>query len=109
MASAGAKEPAYYEAHIAHNNRVLQHLQTLVCAAAGSAAGIVGLTSVAGFAFYAASWAVLVGLLWALKAQGSPRQYFVSPWGMATHGVLGSLFSYVLFWTLAFGLVHVYD
>lgn len=41
------------------------------------------------------------------KIRSNMSMYFAKPWSVYTD-VLGGLFTYLLFWTLVFGLVHVY-
>ncbi|KAJ1929238.1 hypothetical protein IWQ60_001348 [Tieghemiomyces parasiticus] len=105
----GITTPVYFDPHVLANNRTLDNIQTLSCAAAGCAAGILGLAGWAGFVLYTASWSTLAALLFLLKAQSQPTRYFPSAAGIATHGIFSGLFTFVLFWTLAFNLVHVYD
>ncbi|RKP35486.1 Rab5-interacting protein family, partial [Dimargaris cristalligena] len=91
------------------NNRILDNVQTLAAGTTGSAAGILGLTGWAGFAFYVVSWLVSVATIHTLKTGSSPSRYFPAASALATQTLVSSLFTFVLFWTLAFGLVHVYD
>jgi hypothetical protein len=36
------------------------------------------------------------------------KMYFSSPWAVYTDGIGGGLFTFLLFWTLVYGMVHVY-
>ncbi|KAJ1966893.1 hypothetical protein IWQ62_002183 [Dispira parvispora] len=107
----GTTDPnqAFFQPHIVHNNRILEHVQTLGCAFIGISAGILGLSGLAGFLYYALSWGVLAAVIFSLKTHAAPGAYFRGPTTLLTQGVIAGLFTYVLFWTLAFGLVHVYD
>ncbi|KAJ3111833.1 ER membrane complex subunit 6 [Phlyctochytrium bullatum] len=81
----------------------------MLAAVAGAAAGILGFQGISGFLFYFAASALMSLALVALPAKFQPAKYFPMWWMILTHEVFGSLFSYVLFWTLVYGLVHVYD
>ncbi|KAJ1567683.1 hypothetical protein HK405_005142 [Cladochytrium tenue] len=100
---------------LAHNHHQINYARSMLAGLAGGAAGILGLQGFSGFVFFAVASAALSGLL-ALRAGSDPTKYFTGgagitgAWSTVLLGeVYGSLFSYVLFWTLAYGLVHVYD
>ena len=62
-------------------------------------AGVLGLTGLSGFVFYVMCSACLSALLY-----GKYRN------AQSLHeGVVGNVLSFVLFWTLFYGLVHVYE
>ncbi|KAJ1660151.1 hypothetical protein IWQ61_000882 [Dispira simplex] len=107
----GTTDPnqAFFQPHIVHNNRILEHVQTLGCAFSGTSAGILGLSGLAGFLYYALSWGVLAAVVFGLKTHTTPSNYFRGSTTLLTQGVVSGLFTFILFWTLAFGLVHVYD
>ncbi|KAI8843665.1 transmembrane protein 93 [Chytridium lagenaria] len=94
---------------IQYNLRILTYTRSMLAAIAGAAAGILGLQGILGFLFYGVASLLLSGALVLLSAEMTPAKFLPSWWMVATHEVGGSLFSYVLFWTLVFGLVHVYD
>lgn len=66
-----------------------------------------GLTSVWGFVFFLLAGLVL-WLLLLVKAGSQWQQYFVSRKSLLTSGLTSGLFTYVLFWTFLYGMVHVY-
>jgi hypothetical protein len=72
----------------------------------GSVAGILGLTGYFGFLFYGVTALYVSLLVFALKTHGHPGLYFKTAGDVWTEGVFGGLFSYVLFWTLLYGIVH---
>merc|ERR1719184_680300 len=73
----------------------------------GGVAGILGLSTLYGFAFYAVSVVVLwLMILW--KAGSEWKKYFGSRQALLTNGFFGQMFTYVLFWTFLYGMVHVY-
>ncbi|XP_036165504.1 ER membrane protein complex subunit 6-like [Myotis myotis] len=69
---------------------------------AGAMAGILGLTGL----YLLAS--ILLSLLLILKAGRRWNRYFKSRRPLFTGGLIGGLFTYVLFWTFLHGVVHVY-
>uniref|UniRef100_A0A8D2N823 ER membrane protein complex subunit 6 n=1 Tax=Zonotrichia albicollis TaxID=44394 RepID=A0A8D2N823_ZONAL len=70
-------------------------------------AGILGLTGLHGFIFYFLA-SVLLSVLLVLKAGRRWNKYFKSRRPLFTGGLVGGLFTYVLFWTFLYGMVHVY-
>ncbi|OZJ05022.1 hypothetical protein BZG36_02141 [Bifiguratus adelaidae] len=100
----------YVPAHMAHNAQVILFIRSTTAAITGSAAGILGLTNWSGFLFYAVTWVLSTLLIISMKAKGKLGLYFVDGgrhvW---TEGLFGSLFSYVLFHTFLYGLVHLYQ
>ncbi|CAB4374276.1 unnamed protein product [Rhizophagus irregularis] len=74
----------YVPENIVHNVKTITFIRSSMSAITGSAAGILGLTGYSGV-------------------------YFRNGSDVWTEGVFGGLFSYVLFWTLLYGIVHVYD
>lgn len=71
------------------------------------AAGTLGLESYPGFVFYFLGTFLVSILLFFLGAEGKPSQYFHRPLGDLWGGeVFGGLSSFVLTWTLFYGLVR---
>ncbi|ORX44238.1 DUF786-domain-containing protein [Hesseltinella vesiculosa] len=98
----------YVQQHVMYNGMQLQYIRSCFAAIAGSAAGILGLTNWSGFLFYGVSWSVLSALL-LLKAP-SPSKHFMAGWqDMVVNGAMNGLLSYILFHTLLYGLVHLYQ
>jgi len=93
--------------HAMRNNfAILEYSRTFQSAVAGCAAGIIGLTSLYGFVFYFVV-ALAQSFMWFLKAGARWDEFFVQRSAMM-HGFFGGLFTYVLFWTFLYGMVHVY-
>nr|XP_057934581.1 ER membrane protein complex subunit 6 isoform X1 [Doryrhamphus excisus] len=89
------------------NAAVLDYCRTSVSALSGATAGILGLTGLYGFIFYLLS-SFLLSLLLILKAGRRWNKCFKSRRLLFTGGLVGGLFTYVLFWTFLYGMVHVY-
>jgi len=98
---------AWSEVSLRQNAGVLEYCRTSTSALAGATAGIMGLTGLWGFVFYfIASLVLSIFLL--LKAGSKWNQYFISRKALFSNGLFGGLFTYVLFWTFLYGMVHVY-
>jgi hypothetical protein len=112
-------------AAIGHNVRIITYCRSTLAAVAGAAAGILGLQGLSGFFFYFIASAIMSAGLY-VWTNFKPGKYFPGmgapsgPTGASsgewmalvnvlTFEVFGSLFSYLLFWTLVYGLVHIYD
>ncbi|GAA6003817.1 Emc6p [Rhodotorula paludigena] len=92
-----------------HNNRSLYYVKSTTACIAGATAGLLGLTNLAGFAFFLAS-SVTVGALYALANCGAqPSRYFLKSSEPLVAGTLGNCFSFILFWTLFYSLVYIYE
>jgi hypothetical protein len=99
----------FVQSHVMHNARQLQYIRSCFSAIAGSAAGILGLENVNGFLFYGASWLVL-SILLVVTRTSKPHKFFIHGYKeMVFDGALGGLLSYILFHTLCYGLVHLYQ
>ncbi|OQO00517.1 hypothetical protein B0A48_13867 [Cryoendolithus antarcticus] len=83
----------------------VSNIRALTASLFGVAAGTLGLESYPGFLFYFIGTAVVSVLIFALKADSSPKAYFFRPVGDLWVGDLfGGLMSFVLTWTLFYGL-----
>ncbi|XP_041459971.1 ER membrane protein complex subunit 6-like [Lytechinus variegatus] len=97
----------YNELAIRGNMSILDYCRTFMSAISGSAAGILGLTGLYGFIFYFITAFSLSFMLF-LKTGGQWHKYFRMRRPLLTHGLFGGLFTYILFWTFLYGMVHVY-
>jgi len=94
--------------NVVHNTKTVTDIRSLTSSVFGVAAGILGLESYTGFAFYLTG-SFFVGLLMVfLLAGGQPKNYFQNATEIWTHEVFGasSLSSFVLTWTLFYNLVR---
>ncbi|XP_014259503.1 ER membrane protein complex subunit 6 [Cimex lectularius] len=103
----GGEMIAYSELALRNNSAVVEYCRTSMAALSGSTAGLLGLTGFYGFGFYVFAVLGLWGLLM-LKAGSQWRKYFVNRRVILTNGFFGGLFTYILFWTFIYGMVHVY-
>ncbi|ELR17488.1 transmembrane protein 93, putative [Acanthamoeba castellanii str. Neff] len=107
MAKQGEPGELHNPEAIAHNNRAIFFCRIIVASVAGSAAGILGVTGLGGFIFYAAASA-LVSLLVLHRTGYNTSKYFTSPSALWTEAVGQGLLSYVLFWTLFYGFAYIF-
>lgn len=103
----GLKEVVYNDAAIKRNYAVVDYCRTSGSVIGGATAGILGLTSLYGFAFYFI-YSVILSVMLAMKAGHNSSKYFQSSSSIWFSGILGGLFTYVLLWTFLYGMVHVY-
>ncbi|KAG2174666.1 hypothetical protein INT44_006930 [Umbelopsis vinacea] len=100
----------YVPLYMAHNAKTMQFARAGLAAISGSAAGILGLKNLYGFAFYAVNWVLISFLLLAIKTQFKPQLFFKGgAKDIFTDGFIGGLLSYILFHTFLYGLVHLYQ
>ncbi|KAF9266099.1 hypothetical protein L218DRAFT_95536 [Marasmius fiardii PR-910] len=76
---------------------------------AGVVAGILGLENYAGFALFIAStlWSALC--MHVVNCRGKPQKYVQGGWKDLVNPGQDNAFTFVLAWTLFYGIVHVYD
>ena len=85
--------------------QTVSNIRALTASLFGVAAGTLGLESWPGFIFYFMGTAVVSMLIFGLKAESDPKAYFFRPFSDLWVGDLfGGLMSFVLTWTLFYGL-----
>ncbi|CAI9118931.1 OLC1v1020563C1 [Oldenlandia corymbosa var. corymbosa] len=89
------------------NMKVIYYCRTFMSIIGGVIAGILGFTGLMGFIFYFVVMALTsIGI--AAKAGFSVHSYFDSWNRIVLDGFLGGLMSFVLFWTFAYDIVHIF-
>ncbi|KAF2400544.1 hypothetical protein EJ06DRAFT_530509 [Trichodelitschia bisporula] len=92
---------------MAHNARTVSNIRNLTASLFGVAAGVLGLESYPGFAFFALGTLLVSALVALLRTNGNPKAYFYRPvQDLWVGDVLGGMSSFVLTWTLFYGLVR---
>ncbi|GAB6029774.1 hypothetical protein CHUAL_005486 [Chamberlinius hualienensis] len=104
---AGEPLVAFNELALRNNYSIIEYCSTSMAALSGSTAGLMGLTSFLGFGFYFIT-AFILWVMFLLKAGSQWKKYFINRRSLLTNGLLGGLFTYILFWTFIYGMVHVY-
>lgn len=85
--------------------QTVSNIRSLTASLFGVAAGTLGLESLPGFLFYFIGTAIVSMLIFTLRAESDPKAYFFRPVGDLWVGdMFGGLMSFVLTWTLFYGL-----
>ncbi|KAL5527899.1 hypothetical protein ACEPAG_6700 [Sanghuangporus baumii] len=94
-----------YAPNVVHNS-ALSSVKFLASCFAGAVAGILGLENWQGFAFFAASILFTTACIYVVNCKGRPAKYI--PGGVKELANPGqdNVFSFVLVWTLFYGIVH---
>ena len=95
--------------NVGKNNAAVNWVRTLMAIVTGAAAGVLGLKSMQGFAFFVACYAA-TSLALLMKMRFDADSFFP---GTKVHtfllsGIMSHLMSFLLFWTAFYGLCHVY-
>ncbi|KAF4346476.1 hypothetical protein F8388_012878 [Cannabis sativa] len=99
--------PTFNTENLQSNMKTIFYSRTFMAIIAGVVAGILGLTSWKGFVVYFLVMAITsVGLI--AKAGFSIHSYFDSWNQIVLDGFFGGLLSFVLFWTFAYDIVHIF-
>ena len=87
--------------------QVISNIRSLTASLFGVASGILGLESYSGFLFYLLGTFFVSVLIWSILAKGKQGDYFQGAWSELWAGdVLNGGMSFVLTWTLFYGLVR---
>ncbi|CAN0857603.1 ER membrane protein complex subunit 6 [Linum grandiflorum] len=89
------------------NLKVIYYSRTFLSIIGGVIAGILGFKGLIGFVFYFLIMAITSAAL-AAKAKFSIHSYFDSWNRVLLDGFFGGLMSFVLFWTFAYDIVHIF-
>ena len=89
------------------NMKIIYYSRTFLSIIGGVVAGILGFTGLKGFVFYLLLMA-LTSLGLVAKAKFSTHTYFDSWNRVLLDGFQGGLMSFVLFWTFAYDIVHIF-
>ena len=100
--------PMFSQEPFLFNLNNLAWLRAVMAIVSGICAGILGLESLWGFMFYLATSVLLSASIWITRINGQPELYFNNLSSLMIHDVFPNLVSFVLFWTLFYGLMHVY-
>jgi len=103
------KEKSLYAESVQHNSKALYYIRSTTSAIAGACAGVLGLTNLYGFAFYLAAYLFVGGVIFLANCRTRSDLYFRSTLEVFTGGAMDNALSYVLWWTLLYGLVHIYQ
>ncbi|KAJ1438295.1 hypothetical protein B484DRAFT_444736 [Ochromonadaceae sp. CCMP2298] len=108
MAEKDAKTDNLSPELLGFNNLQLDKFQTVLYIAAGIISGVLGLTGVHGLIMFVAAWVAASGAILLKMGFNLPKYTNNNLIGLSTGGITNFVMSYVLFWTLAYALVHIY-
>ncbi|GAA5983425.1 hypothetical protein JCM10908_000282 [Rhodotorula pacifica] len=92
-----------------NNNKALYHVKSTSACIAGAFAGLLGLTNLNGFALYFAVSLGAGALYTLVNCRAKPARYFLKSSEPILSGTIGNCFPFILFWTLFYSLVYIYD
>lgn len=107
MAAPSVEDAIYDPMHVRQNMIAVNYCRTAGSVLGGSCSGVLGLTGLNGFGFYLVLSALLSVLI-RQRCGVSIETYFRDPQMVWTDGIVGGLFTYILFWTLVYAVVHIY-
>jgi len=109
MAEGMGKDAEFFSVeNMQKNVEVVDFCHTAMCVVSGSMAGIMGLTGLQGFGLMLILYLITSGALIG-KMGMDIHPYFNMKWySFLLQGIGGHAASFILFWTLSYGLVHIY-
>ncbi|KAH7912944.1 hypothetical protein BJ138DRAFT_1147121 [Hygrophoropsis aurantiaca] len=97
-----------YAPNVLHN-QALNSVKFLSSCFAGAAAGILGLENWLGFALLMATVLSTSFVVYAINCKGTPAKYLHGGLNELVNPGQDNIFTFILVWTLFYGIVHVYD
>lgn len=92
------------------NDQFINKARSALSAITGISAGIMGLQGwMNGITLYLFTSSLLSFSIYIFSTRMNSEKYFLSKKGLLVDGVFSNLLSYLLFWTLSFALVFVYE
>ncbi|XP_068638063.1 uncharacterized protein [Aristolochia californica] len=107
LSESGNDLPIFGAENLQSNLKVIYYSRTFLSIIGGVVAGILGLTGFMCFVVYFLIMA-MTSLGLAAKAKFSINSYFDYWNRIVFEGFLGGLMSFVLFWTFAYDIVHIF-
>ncbi|KAJ7562249.1 hypothetical protein O6H91_03G061100 [Diphasiastrum complanatum] len=99
--------PSFSVENIQHNMKIVYYCRTFLSIVAGSIAGVLGLTALSGFLCYFVIM-LLASLGLAAKTKFDVHSFFDSWHRVVFDGVSQEFMSFVLFWSFAYDIVHIF-
>lgn len=93
---------------IVENNQIVQIIRIIMSICGGLVAGILGLTGYNGFYFYIGLNTFIFVCLW-MKSRFQHQKYFNSIKEILLGDFSSNILCFIMFWTLGFALIHVYE
>jgi len=104
------KAQLIYPQNAQHNTLALSNLKFVTSCFVGAVSGVLGLENLYGFLLFVVSALLTSGIVYGVRFKGQKVERYVSGgwWELVNPGQ-ENVFSFVLLWTLFYGIVHVYD
>ncbi|BBN19306.1 ER membrane protein complex subunit 6 [Marchantia polymorpha subsp. ruderalis] len=99
--------PAYSAENVQHNMRIIYYSRTFLSIVGGVVAGVLGLSAISGFLCYFIIMLLVSGGI-AAKTKFDIFSYFDSWQRITVDGITAGFMSFVLFWTFAYDIVHIF-
>ncbi|KZT37534.1 hypothetical protein SISSUDRAFT_1048401 [Sistotremastrum suecicum HHB10207 ss-3] len=96
----------FYGPNIAHNKAVLANIFFATACLSGFVSGILGLQNVQGFILFGAATLLNALFVGGVKMEKGVGRYVMGGWKELLVPAQDNLFSFVLVWTLVYGVVH---
>eukprot|EP01068_Selenidium_serpulae_P015734 Selendium_serpulae@DN6239_c0_g1_i2.p1 len=94
---------------LAANRKILALCRICAAIAAGLAAGLLGLTGMAGaLAFFLGSAFVSVAAFLELRTRGDPTTYFLTVKEIFTFSFFKGILPFIVFWTISYDVCYVF-
>ena len=111
--ASGATAPTSFDTlSLLQNQKLIFESRMLVSIVASALAGALGFTGWLGLLCWFCSSCLLVGTLWFVKlrvfSSGPSSDFLISEKQAFTEGLMSSLTSFVLVWSLSYAAVHIY-
>ncbi|KAI0046647.1 hypothetical protein FA95DRAFT_1345450 [Auriscalpium vulgare] len=95
--------------NVLHNANLLYDIKFISSCLSGAVAGILGLENWLGFALFLAATLFTTAILHFVTFRGRPKKYVYGGLLEVVNPGQENAFSFILVWTLFYGIVHVYD
>ncbi|KAI0057565.1 hypothetical protein BV25DRAFT_1364775 [Artomyces pyxidatus] len=95
--------------NLLHNNNLLYNVKFISACFSGAVAGVLGLENTLGFALFALSTLFTTSILHFVNFRGRSKSYVQGGIVEVLNPGQENVFSFILVWTLFYGIVHVYD
>eukprot|EP00918_Siedleckia_nematoides_P028853 GHVU01062055.1.p1 GENE.GHVU01062055.1~~GHVU01062055.1.p1 ORF type:complete len:132 (-),score=21.77 GHVU01062055.1:83-478(-) len=92
---------------IQHNERAVDYCRTIMAIVSGCACGILGFKGLAGLLAHVLCSLLVSAAVYVMKAR-LDSTYIVSASGLFFGGLTGGMGTFILFWTMAYDIVHIY-
>jgi len=108
MSAADQQAQLLFPPNVQYNASRVYSIKFLSSCFAGAVAGVLGLENTLGFALFILATLLTSACLY-VKCKGRPAKYIPGGWWELVNPGQENISSFILVWTLFYGIVHVYD